>query len=89
MQEDEWLHVQRVMERLNVDTVLISSPDNTDERIYINGELVYSGPESVESRSYWWHQPFVMCNTDHEGEWECSARDGTFFDSDLIREELI
>ena len=89
MQEDEWLHVQKVMERLKVQTVVISRPDSTDERIYINGELVYSGPDSPESRSYWQNELFVMCNTDHEGEWECSARDGTFFDTDLIKEELI
>ena len=89
MPESEWLHVQRVMARLQVNTVVISSTDNPDERIYVNGELVYTGPDSRESRGYWWHQPFAMCNDCGEGEWECSSRNGTFFDTDLIKEELI
>ena len=53
MDESEWLHVQRVMERLQVKTVLIASLDNPDERVYVNGELVYTGPDSAESRGYW------------------------------------
>ena len=89
MPESEWLHVQRVMARLRVNTVVISSPDTTDERIYVNGELVYTGPDSRESRSYWGNQPFILCNTDGESEWECSSRNGTFLEADLIEEALI
>jgi len=88
MQESEWLHVQRVMARLQVNTVVISTPD-TDERIYVNGELVYTGPDSMESQSYWGNQLFILCNNDGEDEWECSVRDGTYLEKDLLKEELI
>lgn len=87
--ESEWLHVQRVMERMQVNTVVIAGLEDTDERIYVNGELVYSGPDSAESRGYWGAKPFVMCNDWGEEEWECSSRNGTFLEIDLIREELI
>ena len=89
MPESEWLHVQRVMARLQVNTVVISSLDNPDERIYVNGELVYTGPDSRESRGYWGNQPFIQCNTSGESEWECSSRNGTFLEADLIEEALI
>ena len=47
------------------------------------------GPDSRESRSYWGNQPFILCNTDGESEWECSSRNGTFLEADLIEEALI
>ena len=89
MPESEWTHVQRVMARLRVNTVVISSPYNTEERIYVNGELVYTGPDSMESQSYWGNQPFILCNTDGESDWECTSRNGTYLEKDVITEELI
>ena len=47
------------------------------------------GPDSRESRSCWGNQPFILCNTDGESEWECSSRDGTYLEKDVIAEELI
>jgi hypothetical protein len=38
---------------MQVNTVVIAGLEDTDERIYVNGELVYSGPDSAESRGYW------------------------------------
>ncbi|PHS04006.1 MAG: hypothetical protein COA89_16005 [Acidithiobacillus sp.] len=87
--ESEWLHVQRVMDRLQVDTVVIASAENPDERVYVNGELVYTGPDSAESRAYWTNKPFIHCNTNGEDEWECSSRDGTYLEYDLIQEDVI
>ena len=89
MPDSEWLHVQLVMERLRVNTVVIASAENPDERVYVNGELVYSGPDSVESRGYWPDKPFVHSNTNGEDEWECSSRDGSYLEYDLIQEDVI
>jgi hypothetical protein len=88
IEESEWAHVQRVMGRLRVDTVVIAGAEGGDERIYVNGELVYSGPDSAESRGYWGAKPFIHCNAD-EDEWQCTHRDGTYLDIDLIQEDYI
>ena len=89
IEESEWAHVQRVIGRFQVDTVVIAGLEVDDERIYVKGELVYSGPDSAESRSYWGAKPFVHCNVDGGDEWECSHRNGTYLDIHLIREERI
>jgi hypothetical protein len=54
MAESEQEHVQRVMARLQVNTVVISSLDNPDERIYVNGELVYTEMNTTSNAGWGW-----------------------------------
>ena len=73
MPESEIEHVTRVMEYFKLDTILISKSTG-NERVYIDGELVHDGPMmSAEKYQYDAH---VVCNTNGEGEWECSSYDG-------------
>ena len=71
--ESEQEHVKRVMEYFKLDTILISRPEG-GERVYIDGKLVHDGPKmSADKYQYDSH---VVCNTNGEGEWECSSYDG-------------
>jgi|TARA_R110000765_G_scaffold16427_1_gene46199 hypothetical protein len=89
MAENEIDHVKRVMSLLGVSTVLVSKADVQSETIYVDGKLVYDGPDFSEARSYWENKPFVICNQDEEDEWECSSREGNFFPDYLIEEKVI
>ena len=73
MPESEQEHVERVMKRCKMDTVLISRPEG-GERVYIDGQLVHDGP--VMSADKYQYDSHVVCNTNGGGEWECSAYDG-------------
>ena len=73
MPESEQEHVERVMKRFKMDTVLIRRPEG-GERVYIDGQLVHDGP--VMSADKYQYDSHVVCNTNGGGEWECSAYDG-------------
>jgi hypothetical protein len=89
MPESEQEHVERVMSLLGVDTVMISKADVPGKTIYVDGKLVYDGPDSRESDRYWADKAFVLCNQDEQDEWECSSREGNFFPEYLIEEKII
>lgn len=73
MAESEQEHVERVMKRFKVDTVLISRPEG-GERVYIDGQLVHDGP--VMSAGKYQYESHIVCNTNGGGEWECSSYSG-------------
>ena len=73
MPESEMEYVKRVMEYFKMDTILISKPEG-NERVYIGGELVHDGP--VMSAMDYQYDSHVVCNTNGDGEWECSSYDG-------------
>ena len=88
MQDSEWLHVQRVMEVLKVKTVIVTGVTSSDNHIYLDGALVYTGPDSKEMRTYWRNQPFIMCNPAID-DWECTSFDGSFIEEDMIAGAVI
>ena len=73
MAESEQEHVERVMERFKMDTVLISRPEG-GERVYIDGQLVHDGP--TMSADKYQYESHIVCNTNGGGEWECSSYSG-------------
>ena len=91
MPESEQEHVRRVMERLKVGTVLISAEGDLDKRIYVDGELVFSGENltDVVARRHWDSKLFIHCNTSIDGGWECSSHDGSYLPEFLIDEVSI
>ena len=52
MPETEEEHVQRVMNHMNVRTVVISTVTDSAERIYVDGKLVYGGGDATEATRY-------------------------------------
>jgi hypothetical protein len=88
MPESEAEHVRRVMEVLKVKTVIVTGATPSDNHIYLDGKLVYTGPDSKEMRNYWANQPFIMCNPAID-DWECASFDGSFIEEDLIEEAVI
>jgi len=91
MPESEAEHVRRVMEVLKVGTVLISAEGDPDNRIYVDGELVFSGGDLTDlvALRLWDSKPFIHCNTVIDGDWECASRDGSYLPDFLIEEALI
>jgi len=88
MPESESEHVKRVMEVLKVKTVIVTGDTSSDNHIYLDGALVYTGPDSNEMRNYWANQPFIMCNPAID-DWECTSFDGSFIEEDMISEAVI
>ena len=73
MPESEQEHVERVMERFKMDTVLISRPEG-GERVYIDGQLAHDGP--VMSADKYQYESHIVCNANGDNEWECSSYSG-------------
>jgi hypothetical protein len=93
MPESEAEHVKRVMEVLKVGTILISAEGDPDKRIYVDGELVFSGEDLTDLAALrlWDSKLFIHCNTSLESdwEWECSSFDGDYLPESMIEEALI
>ena len=91
MPESEAEHVKRVMEVLKVGTILISAEGDPDKRIYVDGELVFSGEDLTDLAALrlWDSKLFIHCNANIDSDWECSSRDGSYLPEFLIEEALI